>query len=645
MKKTEFQKKAVSVLASLLLAGGLTVLLDVISVWFERALSVPKFALLYAAVFAVIHFVPLFRGKLRTILSAVLTSAAALLAVAVLCWYCVSRDVTYTPVDNGKAQLYGQQRVMLLVPHQDDDINVLGGVIEEYVKYGSEVYVVFSTNGDYYGLAETRYHEAMDALEFMGVPEDYVIFLGYGDQWQADGPHIYNAARGEVVTSVFGRTETYGMDFHPAWREGTAYTMENFLGDIETVILEYRPDVLYCVDYDYNIDHRALSMSFEKVMGKILAEREDYRPLVYKGFAYSTAWEAERDFYRENLLSAQDVFDGPYQQEPEIYKWNRRVRLPVNAESLSRSLFTARANKALSMYASQGANMYGIKIFNSDKVFWRRDTSSLCYQAQVETSSGSAELLTDFMLLETRNLRHDGDAPYDGVWVPEESDSGKTASVTFPQPRDLTAIVLYDNPDGAGNVENARITFADGTSLETGPLDPGGAAAVFPVEKSDVTSFTVSILEGTGRAGLTEIEAYEQVQQELPFVKIMDAEGNFVYDYWIAPEGTQSFFLYSTAGESNFNLTCSGDACGARWQGEAIVVECPVGESCIVTVTSQDGAVSDSVYIHNPGSAERAWKMFWLRAEETVMNLCDAKRLHERIFVCRLVTKLSALAD
>ena len=37
---------------------------------------------------------------------------------------------------------------MILVPHEDDEINLAGGVIEEYLKHGSEVYVVFSTNGD-----------------------------------------------------------------------------------------------------------------------------------------------------------------------------------------------------------------------------------------------------------------------------------------------------------------------------------------------------------------------------------------------------------------------------------------------------------------------------------------------------------------
>jgi probable selenium-dependent hydroxylase accessory protein YqeC len=67
------------------------------------------------------------------------------------------------------------KKVMLQVPHQDDDFNVLGGVIEEYVKYGSEATVVFSTNGDYNGLAETRFREAQNALGHIGIPKDHPV--------------------------------------------------------------------------------------------------------------------------------------------------------------------------------------------------------------------------------------------------------------------------------------------------------------------------------------------------------------------------------------------------------------------------------------------------------------------------------------
>ena len=40
---------------------------------------------------------------------------------------------------------------------------------------------------------------------------------------------------------------------------------------------------------------------FDKVMGALLKEHPEYKPVVYKAYAYGTAWEAEPDFYSENI--------------------------------------------------------------------------------------------------------------------------------------------------------------------------------------------------------------------------------------------------------------------------------------------------------------------------------------------------------
>ena len=625
-----------------ILAGELAVIFDVVLVYNWIALSISKFAVMYAGLFLVILFAPGFRVERKRVVTAVFTAALAIFfAVGWLCWNSVSQSVVYQSADEGKSALYSGKKVMLLVPHQDDDFNVLGGVIEEYVKYGSDVTVVFSTNGDYYGLAETRIQEAKNALGCLGLGEDHIIFLGYGDQWSEDGPHLYNAEPGQVMTSAFGSTQTYGTQAASAWREGVPYTIDNFLLDIESVILEYLPDVIYCVDYDYNIDHKALSHSFEKVMGRILKEKDGYRPLTLKGYAYSTAWEAESDFYVDNILPTQNIFLEYYQQKPEIYRWEDRVRLPVNAEGLSRSVISAGQNTALSMYESQGAGLHGTRVINSDKVFWLRRTDSLCYDADIRVSSGDGALLNDFMLLECYDLL-DGE-PYDGAWIPEAADAEKRIDVVLAQTQNVAEIVLYDHPDETRNVLNARIDFDDGFSVETGPLHTAGAENVFAVDRSSVSSFTVTILETEGEAGLTEVEAYGPAAKWQPeYVKIMDETENFVYDYWIEEDGEQMFSLYNPGGMAvSTNVFCMNEKCSAQWQDGKILVNCPAGESCVVSVTDENNAPLDTVYIRNPGKVERLWKGLWLKAEETVMELCEVKRMHERVFVCRLITKLS----
>lgn len=636
------KRKLVSAVFSAILAGELAVVLDIVLVYNGKAQSVPKFAALVAGLFLLLLFFPGFRLERKRIAAVVCTAVLTVpLALGYFCWNAVSQSVVYQSEDQGKQALYGGKSVMLLVPHQDDDFNVLGGVIEEYIKYGSDVRVVFSTNGDYYGQAEVRAQEACSALGALGIARDHIIFLGYGDQWSPDGPHLYNAEPGQVVASAFGSRETYGTSAIPVWREGSPYTIDNFLSDVEDVILKYLPDVIYCVDYDYNIDHRALSHSFEKVMGKILKENRNYVPLVLKGYAYNTAWEAVSDYYADNLLSTQNAFSEQHSKVPGVYRWEERVRLPVHAEGLSRSVVSAGQNIALSMYRSQGANMYGVRVINSDKVFWLRRTDSLCYDADIRTSSGDAELLNDFMLLECKDLLNG--EPYDGAWVPEEADGEKIIYVKLPEERNIATVVLYDHPDETRNVLNARIDFEDGFSLETGPLHPGGAENAFAVETKSVSCFTVTILETEGAAGVTEVEAYAPGEKWQPeYVKIMDETGNFVYDYWIEEDGEQVFSVYNPAGiDMMGKVFCRNENCSAQWQEEKILVNCPAGESCIIYVTDEDGIPLDTVYIRNPGKLERAWKNFWLGAEKTVMELCEVKRMHERVFLCRLITKVS----
>lgn len=640
--------KTASLFSSLVLAGQWALILDAILVLNKKPLSVPKFAALLAVMF-LLTLLPVWTRKRKNTLILVIAAAVLIPVLVILpCWHTVSQNVVYYPADDGtKSRLYGNQRVMLFAPHEDDEYNVLGGVIEEYTKYGSEVYVVFSTNGDYLGKGEERQRESLTALDLMGVAGDHVIFLGYGDQSDPDYPHLYNGEPGQVIPSFVGNRETYSTSAHEAYRPGTAYTSDNFLSNLEQVITEYLPDVIYCVDYDYHNDHRALCLGFEKAMGRILNSRQDYRPLVFKGYAYNTAWEAEADFYAENLLATQDVHSPLKPSVPKTYRWEDRVRLPVHGESLSRSLLSANAYHIMSAYDSQGATECASQVINSDKVFWQRPTESLCYGAEVSVSSGDAALLHDFMLLDSRDLTNAGDTPWDGTWIPEETDTQKQVQVTFSQPQDVTDIVLYDNPEESSNVLNARITFDDGTQLETGPLDIGGAATTIPVNKTGVIGFTVTLLESQGQGGLAEIEAFGSDRKTLPeYGKLMDTEGNFAYDYWIDPSGSQSFTLY-TNGWDPERVTYSVDSpdCAAVGEGQRVQVSCPTGKRCILTVTDENGQALDRVCIQNPGKMERAWKMFWLRAEGVGRKIWIEKLLYDRLFLLRLYQKACAAAS
>lgn len=591
-------------LGSLLLALELSLAADAV---FALALCQPS-GRRQAGVFALfflVAFLPRLPGRIRWLATAAvpLLCAGAVLAAAGL------RSLTvpdaYREVDNGKAALYGDKKVLLVVPHEDDDQNVLGGVLEQYLKYGSQVKVVFVTNGDYKFPAAVRINEALQVMVRSGVPEEDVIFLGYGDQWTRPARHIYNAEPDQVMTSLAGFTATYGTPEHPPYRQ-VSYTRRHLLEDLESLILSYEPDVLICNDYDAHVDHRAVSLFFEEAVGQILSRRPDYRPLILKGFAYCISYFGYEDYFCENIRLSRRTAPLEHMPDNPTYLWSERLRLPVAAACLSRTLTNSQTYINTTLYVSQNSSVWADRLINGDRIFWPRNTSSVSYTAQVTASSGQAWRLNDFKLLDSDDLAA-GTPPYDGAWVPETGDIQRQAMLTLARPETVCLVRLYDNPSPTDNVRDALLCFDDGTQLHTGPLEPQGAATEVPVPARLVSSLTVQLLDTNGdRAGLTELELFSQPPDTgLRFIKLQDAGGNFLYDYYIDKSGRQDFSLYAVGcpaalNEDNYRVEVQGRGCTAQMGDGLLRVYCPLGRSCVVTVTSADGRASDSVLISNP---------------------------------------------
>ena len=593
----------------------MTFVIESLVIFCGQEMPMVLFPLLIAAVSGVLFFcVPKSFSRLIVIL--MVLCGSALIGAGVLHGnahrFRTGWDYQNADESAGVKTFFADKRIMLIVPHQDDDLNVLGGTIEEYVRYGSEVYVVYVTNGDMTP-AEIRYTEAIDCLAKQGIPEECVIFLGYGDQWQEDGPHIYNAEPGAIVRSRAGYLATYGISDHPAYHDGSDYTIDNLLSDMESVILEYRPDVIFSCDYDEHSDHKATSLVFEKAMGRILRGSSDYRPKVFKGFAYRTAWNNGFDYYSLNLKSTQNSYEEGFEPQVEYYRWEDRVRFPVDASGLSRSLLGSRAYHLLDTYVSQNAYQKAQGVINGDKVFWERFTTSLCNRAEITVSSGDPGMLNDFMLLENSDIIDKNRLPYDGVWIPEAADMERKVSVILPERSDLTSVVLYDHPSPDHNVLEAIVSFDNGERLVVGPLDPIGSPTMIVVDQKQVACFDVELTLTEGdQAGLTEIEAFSgSTNGAEGFVQLMDTNGDFVYDYISDPSGEVVLLPYCYGGipevsPEQYNVFGDNDRCEIIWSEQGIVVACPPGESVSVSITSQDG-VWDRAYIRNPGRLSRAW--------------------------------------
>lgn len=517
-----------------------------------------------------------------------------------------------------KSELYANKSVLLIVPHQDDDINLMGGIIEEYIKYKSDIRICFYTNGDMETAAEIRLNESLRVAEFYGIPSENIIFMGYGDRWNSEFGHIYTCADDELVSSASGKTQTYALPNHPAYNNGTEYKHKNVVNDMKSIIEEIKPTDIFCVDYDCHTDHIACSLFFEEALLGVLKNNSNYQPNVFKGFAYETAFFSEKDFFRTNIASTVNERRTDYMKEFVNFNWYDRVRFPVSTKSTTRFIENSSVYRALSFYQSQNATDYAESIINGDKVFWRRRTDSVLYNAKISTSSGNANLLNDFKIFDTDAL-HDfpmsnikgiyipnsSEFPKAGIWHPDLDDEKKEIKIKLAEKKNIKFVCLYDNPSRTDNIINAEIVFDNGKVIETGPLNSDGSATLIKVSANSVSSFIVRITDWDGNEpGLTEIEAFEKENENEPcFIKLTDECENFIYDY-IIESGDQtklSLYSYNHYGLSleNYTISCSNNKCSAIFDDEMIIVNCPKGESCIITVASKDD-ISDSVKISNP---------------------------------------------
>lgn len=485
------------------------------------------------------------KKKKRAVLIVLMALVLAVLAVVCVYETELNKLDSNDGVDNSfYDSQFKNKKVMVIVPHEDDDLLISGQVLPPMYKNGADVRVVFATNGDKRVSAYTRQSEACNALEKLGIPREKVIFLGY-----PDGTQLYVGKKAYSFSS--GWDHTYAgkgfKDYHFD-RFGThaKYTAENMVDDIESVVLEYRPDYILAIDFDTHTDHRGVSISFEKAMERILKKESGYTPKVFKCFGYSLAWKSKPDFYALNIKSTvmqdrEKNNDPSYETDVPQYRWNNRVRLPIDKKSLSHSILRCSEYKALSEHLSQYAYCYSERIINGDSVYWNRRTDSLTYNADISVSSGDASLLNDFRLIGVGNRTAGPNVKLENcVSRFDKNDAQKTVTVKFDSPKTVSCVSLYDNFGLNSNILGGVITFSDGSKVEVPALNADGSETRVVFEpKHNITSFTFKVTEYEGVAGLDEIEAFENADYDMGFslIKLKNADtDDYMYNYLITPD-------------------------------------------------------------------------------------------------------------
>ncbi|SDP05192.1 PIG-L family deacetylase [Selenomonas ruminantium] len=474
-------------------------------------------------------------------------------------------------------QDYHGVRVLVLAPHPDDEINVAGNMIYSLGHMGAEVFVLYSTNGDFDCPPEKRFAEVEDALELLGVDADHYALLGYGDTYNGSGKpqHVYHAQT--TMCSPAGHRETYGITGHEDYHfikhgQHSAYTKANFLSDLQEYILDIQAEIIFCVDFDLHADHRALSLAFEQAMENILSRKDNaYYPTVYKRFAYATGFTAIRDFSAMNLQETKRPVAGKVESyhydlvDKSVYQWDKRVRFPVHS-NLRKGLFKENPlAQAIFRHSSQHNEKNAYGLLNSDEIFWERRTDDLACKAEITASSGNVQPMRAFLRLHPMDINAEIPRWQHELWRPEQGDKAKQLHYQWEQPQTIEQICLYGAMCDTVSVKEIRIMFPDGEILTVGPLPIDGAPLVVDVNKKDVLALTIQLNSMVGEyGGLSACEIFPSRFGKTiikPFVKIT-LDDNFVYNYGCQKDDREiqlSCYKYGTSQAVSYEVL-SGNA-------------------------------------------------------------------------------------
>ena len=303
------------------------------------------------------------------------------------------------------------------------------------------------------------------------------------------------------------------------------------------------PAIIFGIDYDTHPDHRMLSLGLDTALRNVQAHHPTYKPIVYKGFAYVTAFHSYPDFYNslnlESIKEPQEPAIYHYFGERDvygssIYEWSNRVRFPVNEGNRGPFLWNSPLFKAIKAHTSQSFGFKASAVINSDIVFWQRRTDSIAYDAEIEVSSNSdtKDRLVDFKLFDILDINSLEPVLNPLAWTSSDEDTQPSIQLTWNKAQDIRQIVLYSAIDFDGPCRECTL-YIDDQQVGTGIVLPKGHPLVLSLDTTYHGNQLRLVFDGP--IALAELEVYATAMQDnplQPFIKIVQ-DDDFIYDYFV----------------------------------------------------------------------------------------------------------------
>ena len=220
-----------------------------------------------------------------------------------------------------------KDRILILAPHPDDEAIGAAGIIQKAMDLKVPTKVVYLTNGDNNELAflvyekkpiltrsglmrmgELRRQEAVQAMNFLGLKDGQLIFLGYPDlgtseifvKYWDDGPPFKSML-----------TRVRYVPYKDAMSYGAAYKGESILSDLKRILLDFHPTKIFVtLPADTNGDHRAYYLFLQVALWDL--EGKISQPDVYPFIVHVVGWPMPRGFHPELPLEIPEKVSNPH---------------------------------------------------------------------------------------------------------------------------------------------------------------------------------------------------------------------------------------------------------------------------------------------------------------------------------------------
>jgi LmbE family N-acetylglucosaminyl deacetylase len=221
----------------------------------------------------------------------------------------------FSYIPHGQLSVPTGARVMIFVPHPDDESIAASGLMQRVLEGEGKVRVVFVTNGDGYTEAvrlrvknarisakdfieygKKRQEEAVQAICELGLQPEDATFLGFPDNGIDDLWESYWSNLKPFISphTLFDRPHRKGLQ---RWVKYSGVSLKD---EIERVIREFSPDWVVAPDpRDYHPDHAAVGVFVLDALRTIYCDEDSLPARVltylvhYKDYPVASEWSKE----------------------------------------------------------------------------------------------------------------------------------------------------------------------------------------------------------------------------------------------------------------------------------------------------------------------------------------------------------------